>query len=500
MDVSDQQASGSTLDLWDAKVLSISEDEPNTILYGKASALPPMTSAISTPTLQPSSGAGHGASTDISTLAVTQDLGLPNDAQQPSVQPTNSRDTSIPQGENGNITSPPYMKMIAKSIMASPMHRLVLSQIYSYIKQNYPTHVASKESWRNSVRHNLSTNKCFQRCGRAPNGRGFVWQIHPACMPMFQCGNFTRRDALSEVYRYERQNRASVERQQTENLGVSMRQQNIPYYQPQNCVVTTDMLPGRMPQQFHHQMEDSHLYVLAPGVQQNIFSGTMPQVSQPSNAQCQYMNNQGKNISAQASFFQQNIFNGPMPQVGQPRNAQCQYMNNQGEKISAQASFCQQNILNGPMPQVGQPSNAQCQYMNNQGENISAQASFCQQNIFNGPMPQVGQLYSNAQCQYMNNQGQNISAQASLSRQNNFNGPMPQVSQPSNAQGQCGNNQGQNVSAQCQYSILSEQYTNAQSQFTSSQGQYMDTEYHYTSIQGQYVNTPSEHTNTQCHQ
>ena len=442
---------------------SIAGNQLETILNGKASDLPPMSSDMLMPTVQPPSDAGHGASTDISTLVVTQYLGLPNDAQQPSVQPTNSRDTSIPQGENGNITSPPYMKMIAKSIMASPIQRLVLSQIYSYIKQNYPTHVASKESWRNSVRHNLSTNKCFQRCGRAPNGRGFVWQIHPACMPMFRCGNFTRRDALSEMYRYERQNRASVERQQTGNDGVSMRQQNIPNYQPRNGVFTMDAQPGQMPQQFQHQMEHSHLYVQSPGVQQNIISGTMPQVSQPSNAQCQYMNNQGENITAQASL-------------------------------------CQQNILNGPMPQVAQPSNAQCQYMNNQHENISAQALFCHQNIFNGPMPHVGQLYSNAQCQYMNNQGENISAQASFCLQNIFNGLMPPVGQPSNVQGQYMNNPGQNVSAQGQYNIPLEQDTRAQGQFTSNQGQYMNTGDHYTSIQGQYVNTPSENTNTQGHQ
>ena len=302
MDVSDQQqsqASGSTLDLWEAKVLSISGDELNTFLNDKASSSPPMSSDMSAPTAQPPSDAGQGASTDIPSQAVIQDQ---NAAQQPSAQSTDSNEASTEQDENVSITSSPYMKMIAKSIMASPIQRLVLSQIYSYIKQNYSTHVASKESWRNSVRHNLSTNKCFQRCGRAPNGRGFVWQIHPACMPMFQCGNFTRRDALSEVYRYERLNRASVERQQIGNAGVSMRQQNIPYYQPQNGVLTMDMLPRRMPHQYHYQMEDSHLYVQSPVIQQTISNSTMPQVGQTSYLptethvwnQCQYTSAQGQ--------------------------------------------------------------------------------------------------------------------------------------------------------------------------------------------------------------
>ena len=274
MDLSIQQqsqASDLNLDLWEAKMRNITGDDLDTILNGKASvsASPSVSSVMST--TQPQSDAGHGASTDVLAQAVTQDQ---NDAQQPSAQPTDSKEAPTQQNGNVNSTSPPYMKMIAKSIMASPMHQLVLSQIYAYIEQKYPTHVASKESWRNSIRHNLSTNKCFQRCGRAPNGRGFVWQIHPVCMPMFRCGNFIRRDALSEVYRYERQNRASVERQQTGDAGVSMRQQNIPYYQPQNGVVTMDAQPGQMPQQFHYQMEDSHLYVLSPCVQQNISNAT----------------------------------------------------------------------------------------------------------------------------------------------------------------------------------------------------------------------------------
>ena len=49
MDVSTQQqsqASGSTLDLWEAKVLSISRDELDTILNGEASASPPMSSIM----------------------------------------------------------------------------------------------------------------------------------------------------------------------------------------------------------------------------------------------------------------------------------------------------------------------------------------------------------------------------------------------------------------------------------------------------------------------
>ena len=111
-----------------------------------------------------------------------------------------------------------------------------------------------------------------------------------------------------------------------------------------------------------------------PDVQQNIFNGTMPQVSQPSNAQCQYMNNQGENISAQASFCQQNILNGPMPQVGQHSNAQSQYINIQGQTVSAQYQY------NIPLEQdtsvQGQITSIQGQFMNTGDHYTSFQGQY----------------------------------------------------------------------------------------------------------------------------
>ena len=101
-----------------------------------------------------------------------------------------------------NRPQEPYMEMIAKSILTSADQKLVLLQIYSYIRHKYPNFTETNRSWKNSVRHNLSTNPCFIKSGRAPNGRGFFWTIHPGCRPSFSKGNFHRRDAIRGVQNF----------------------------------------------------------------------------------------------------------------------------------------------------------------------------------------------------------------------------------------------------------------------------------------------------------
>ena len=95
----------------------------------------------------------------------------------------------------------PYMEMIAKAMMLSRDHVVLLSEIYEYIQKNHQEMTRSKKSWRNSVRHNLSVNECFIKAKRAPTGRGFYWTVHSACFKSFQNGNYQRRDAVREVLR-----------------------------------------------------------------------------------------------------------------------------------------------------------------------------------------------------------------------------------------------------------------------------------------------------------
>ena len=92
-----------------------------------------------------------------------------------------------------------YIELVAKAIMDSPNNSVLLADIYQWIENNYPYYKYTKNSWRNSIRHNLSVNECFVKSKRVKNGRGFYWSIHSSCMDAFKRGDFDRQKARRQV-------------------------------------------------------------------------------------------------------------------------------------------------------------------------------------------------------------------------------------------------------------------------------------------------------------
>jgi hypothetical protein len=88
------------------------------------------------------------------------------------------------------------------AILSSPESKLVLSDIYQYILDNYPYFRSRGPGWRNSIRHNLSLNDCFIKAGRSANGKGHYWAIHPANVEDFKKGDFRRRKAQRKVRKH----------------------------------------------------------------------------------------------------------------------------------------------------------------------------------------------------------------------------------------------------------------------------------------------------------
>ena len=86
-----------------------------------------------------------------------------------------------------------YIALIAKAILSSPERKMVLSDIYKYILDNYPFYKTQDKSWRNSIRHNLSLNECFIKAGRSENGKGNYWAVHPSNEEDFAKGDYRRR-------------------------------------------------------------------------------------------------------------------------------------------------------------------------------------------------------------------------------------------------------------------------------------------------------------------
>ncbi|CAM4699204.1 unnamed protein product [Lepidochelys olivacea] len=94
-----------------------------------------------------------------------------------------------------------YIALISTAILSSPGKKLLLSDIYQWIMDNYPYFKNKEKSWRNSVRHNLSLNECFIKAGRSDNGKGHFWAIHPANLDDFSKGDYHRRRARRRIRR-----------------------------------------------------------------------------------------------------------------------------------------------------------------------------------------------------------------------------------------------------------------------------------------------------------
>ena len=95
-----------------------------------------------------------------------------------------------------------YIGLIAMAILSSAEKKLVLADIYQYVLDNFPYFRHRGQGWRNSIRHNLSLNDFFLKAGRAANGKGHYWAVHPACIQDFQKGDFRRRRAQRKVRKH----------------------------------------------------------------------------------------------------------------------------------------------------------------------------------------------------------------------------------------------------------------------------------------------------------
>lgn len=74
--------------------------------------------------------------------------------------------------------------LIFMAIEDSPKKALPVKEIYAWILDHFPYFKDAPTGWKNSVRHNLSLNKCFKKVEKAPNlGKGSLWMVDDIFRP-----------------------------------------------------------------------------------------------------------------------------------------------------------------------------------------------------------------------------------------------------------------------------------------------------------------------------